>query len=125
MDVDWTLELLSDSQEIVAELISEPLGDLGALADEVAAYRARIHRDARAVTDVDLGDRLAEATIALLHRVEGAPADHRRIASVAARYFVREVDGESDLASIFGFDDDVEVFNAAATRLAPELVITG
>ena len=123
MDLDWTLDLLSDAQEIVAELLAEPVEDLEALAAEVAAYRARIRRDAGGATDVELADRLAGATIALLHRVGDAPADARRIASVAARYFVREDDGESDLASIFGFDDDVEVFNAAAARLAPELVI--
>jgi hypothetical protein len=114
---------LSDTQEVVAELLAEPAEDLRALAGEVAAYRARIHRDAGAVTDVELADRLADATIALLRQVEGAPAEARHIASVAARYFVREDDGESDLASIFGFDDDVEVFNAAAARLAPGLVI--
>jgi hypothetical protein len=125
VDLDWTLELLSDSQEIVAELLAEPAGDLRALAGDVAAYRARIHRDARTVTDLDLADRLADATIALLHRVEDSTSDARRMASVAARYFVREDDGESDLGSIFGFDDDVEVFNAAAALLAPELVITG
>lgn len=125
MDLDWTLELLSDSQEILAELIYEPLDDLRTLAGQVEAYRDRIHRDARPVTDLDLADRLADATLALLGQVEHRPVDERRIASVAARYFVREIDGESDLVSIFGFDDDVEVFNAAASRLAPELVITG
>jgi hypothetical protein len=125
MDLDWTLELLSDSQEIVGELLAEPPGDLRALALEVAAYRARIHREARISTDLDLADQLADRNIALLQRVEDASADARRVASVAARYFVREDDGESDLSSLFGFDDDVEVFNAAATRLAPELVIVG
>ncbi len=121
--MDWTSELLSDSREIVTGLLTEPMGDLEVLAEEVAAYRARIHREARPSTDVELADQLAEATLALLRRVDGVSADERRIAWVAATYFVREHDGESDLGSLFGFDDDVEVFNAAASRLAPELVL--
>ena len=125
MDLDWTLELLSDSQEIVGQLLAEPMDDLRALAAEVAAYRARIQREAGIQTDRALADQLAHATLQLLDRVQAASPEDRQVASVAARYFVREDDGESDLGSIFGFDDDVEVFNAAATRLAPELVITG
>jgi hypothetical protein len=123
VDLDWTLELLSDSHEVVSELLAEPMGDLRALAGEVAAYRDRIRRDAGPSTDVELGEQLADATLALLGRADAWTDDHRRVAWVAARYFVREDDGESDLASFFGFDDDVEVFNAAATRLAPELVL--
>lgn len=122
MELDWTHELLSDAQEVVGELLAEPVGDLRRLAAEVRAFRDRIRRHARPSTDVDLADQLADATLALLARVDDAPAEDRRMAWVAARYFVREDDGES-VASWFGFDDDVEVFNAAASRLAPELVL--
>src|SRR5687768_280711 len=125
MELDWTEELLSDSQEYVVELWDEPVADLRTLSVEVMAYRERIHREGQLSADVALADRLVEGTVALLDRVAAAPAEHRRMASVAARYFLREQDGASDLASIFGFDDDVEVFNAAAARIAPDLVIMG
>ena len=123
MDLDWTLELLSDTREIVGELLAEPFDDLEALAAEVVAYRARIRSDAGGLGDRALGELLADRTIGLLDRVAAGSADERRAASVAARYFVREDDGEADLGSLFGFDDDVEVFDAVALRLAPDLVL--
>ena len=38
----------------------------------------------------------------------------------AARYFVLALDGDDDLASPFGFDDDIEVFNVVAKHVGCE-----
>ena len=125
MDADWTQELLSDAREVVYELLASPADDFDALSAEVTAYQAHVHRAARFATDLDLADALATATLGLLSRAADAPEDDRRAISVAARYFVHRGDADDDLVSPFGFDDDVEVFNAVASRLAPDLVITG
>lgn len=119
--MQWWDELLSDSRQVVEELWREPLHDAEALRAEVVAYRAHVHAAARPATDLGLADRLAEATVALLGETAAATARARRLAQVAARYFVRGDDGEDDLTSPFGFDDDLEVFNAVVAALgAPE-----
>ncbi|MEZ4235926.1 MAG: hypothetical protein R3F59_07135 [Myxococcota bacterium] len=127
-DVDWTDELLSDAREVVLEILAEDATgdepDLDALAHSVRAHRERVHRNARPMTDLDLADTLCEATLGLLHRAADWSPDQRRLASVAARYYVSPRQ-DDDLGSPFGFDDDVEVFNAIAARIAPELVLAG
>ena len=57
------------------------------------------------------------ATLALLDRTAAEGPRARRLAQVAARYFVLQDDGDDDLSSPFGFDDDIEVFNAVVTAL--------
>ena len=118
-DLDWTDELLSDTREVVMELLSEPPDDAEGLVREVVAKQARIHELARPLTDLETADALADATVALLRRPDLGSG--LRLAAVAARYYVR--DPADDLASPYGFDDDVEVFNAVAARLAPDLVL--
>ncbi len=125
MDTSWADELLSDAHAVVVELMATADDDLPGLAERVRDWRRTVHEEARALTDTDLADTLAEATLSLLARVEGASAEHRHLASVAARYFVSAEDGDDDLASPFGFDDDLEVFNAVALRVAPDLVVAG
>lgn len=126
--LDWTLDLLSDTREVVLELLrakNDLTPDLGALAERVVAYRDQVHAKARVMTDVELADTLTDATLDLLAQAARGPSDVQRLASVAARYFVHEADPdhESQLASPYGFDDDVEVFNAIAARIAPNLVL--
>lgn len=125
MDADWTDELLSDAREVVVQLLQHPMDDFDALAEQVTAYREHVHKAARFATDVALADTLVTASLDLLNRATDASWDDRHAVSVAVRYFVHQDDGDDDLASPFGFDDDVEVFNAVASRLAPELVIAG
>lgn len=125
MDADWTDDLLSDAREVVFALMASPMDDFDALAAEVHAYGAHVHRAARFVTDLELADALVSASIDLLARASDADDADRHAVSVAVRYFVHPNDGDADLASPFGFDDDVEVFNAVASRFAPELVIRG
>ena len=125
MDTDWAAELLSDAHAVVVELLATPDDDLEGLAAQVRDWRETVHRVARPLTDTALSDTLAEANLSLLARVGGGPSEHRLLASVAARYYVSAEDGDDDLSSPFGFDDDLEVFNAVALRIAPDLVVAG
>lgn len=113
----WTRNLLSDSRSVVDKLLREPLEDLDALTSQVRRYRVHVHGAARPMTDVQLADALSDATLELLERTAGAPRAVRLLAQVAARYFVLQDDGDDDLTSPYGFDDDVEVFNAVVEAL--------
>jgi hypothetical protein len=116
----WVDELLSDTRSVVHELLDEPLLPLASLDRAVGEYRQAIE-DARSA-DQELGLALVEGASALL--TSAICADTHRLVQVAVRYFVMDDDGDDDLASPFGFDDDVEVFNAVATVLGrDELVI--
>ena len=68
--------------------------------------------------DHHLGNQLADKALALLDRINGDTCDvDRRLGQIAVRYFVLDDDGDDDLLSPFGFDDDVEVFNAVVHAL--------
>lgn len=119
----WTDDLLSDAREVVLDLLAEPNAltpDLGALAERVWAFRERIHRQARPMTDLPLADDLTSATLDLLSVAARGSSETKRLAGVAARYLL---EGDDDLASPYGFDDDIEVFNAIASRIAPTLIL--
>jgi uncharacterized membrane protein YkvA (DUF1232 family) len=113
----WWQGLLSDSRQVVDRLLHEPLLDVSSLQDQVRAYRQHVELAARPSTDVELADALSRATLELLERTARAPREARKLAQVAARYFVLQDDGDDDLSSPFGFDDDVEVFNAVVAAL--------
>ncbi len=114
--LEWLGELLSDSREVVATLLLEPLFPLDDLRTQVLHYRHAIVDAPTA--DHLLGARLVEGALALLDAMSTSANDlHRRLAQVAVRYFVLDDDGDDDLVSPFGFDDDVEVFNAVVERI--------
>lgn len=124
MDASWVDELLSDTREVVLSLLEEPTIAGEALSSTVRAYTDHLRQAARPTTDLELGLRLAEAHLDLLAAVADGPAEQRKLAQVAARYLVQDL--EEDLASPFGFDDDIEVFNIVAERLGkPELLVVG
>lgn len=117
MNVDWLQELLSDSREVVTSLLREPLYPLEDLREQVASYGLRIDA-AGPFADLELGRALVQRALALIDAIAaGATEVQRRLAQVAVRYFVLDEDGDDDLASAFGFDDDVEVFNVVVQRL--------
>ena len=113
----WTDGLLSDTRDVVRRLLGERLWDHDELRREVVAYRAQVSAAARPYTDVQQAEALSVATLALLDRTAAEGPRARRLAQVAARYFVLQDDGDDDLSSPFGFDDDIEVFNAVVTAL--------
>ena len=115
----WLQTLLSDSRSVVAMLLAEPLCSVDVLRAQVLAYREQISAAPRA--DRTLGGQLVDGALALLERAGTSPVElDRRLAQVAVRYFVLDDDGDEDLLSPFGFDDDVEVFNAVVLRLGME-----
>jgi hypothetical protein len=117
MNVDWLQELLSDSREVVASLLWEPLFPLDDLRAQVARYGLLIDQ-AGPQADLELGRALVQGALALLDAIAAGCTDvQRRLAQVAVRYFVLDDDGDDDLATAFGFDDDVEVFNVVVHRI--------
>jgi hypothetical protein len=111
-------ELLSDTRPVVRQLLSEPLRDPATLRDAVDAYLARVRQvDPLSVADRALGEALARRCGALLARWDELDGRGRHLVQAAALYFVLEDDGDGDLESPFGFDDDLEVFNAVAKAL--------
>lgn len=113
---EWD-DLLSDSRAVVQELEREGAVSVGNLVHDVLAYRRWIRRAAGPVTDIALAERLTRANIQLLGSVLHAAPSQQRLAQIAARYFITRTDGDDDLSSPFGFDDDAEVFNAIVRRL--------
>lgn len=110
-------ELLSDTRDVINRLLAERLQDVDTLRDEVERYHTHVLSDAGPLTDTHSASALHSATLALLERTSAGPVRTRRLAQVAARYFVMQDDGEDDLQSPYGFDDDVEVFNAVVHAL--------
>jgi hypothetical protein len=123
MDLDWVEDLLSDAREGVLAIAGEAPRDFEQLEAEVVAYREHLHRAAHPLTDLETVDSLTVATLSLLAEARTRAEPERGLASLAARYFVQRSTDPDDLPSPFGFDDEVEVFNAVAARLAPALVI--
>lgn len=113
LDTTWVDALLSDTRAVVTDLLREPLIADDTLRAEVRAYKSAI--EAAPAADHELGLALVEGACKLLDAVTN-PRAHRLV-QVAVRYFVMDDDGDDDLASAFGFDDDVEVFNAVARVL--------
>lgn len=113
---NWN-DLLSDSRRVVNQLQTEHRASIGQLVREVIDYRRWLLRRAGPMTDITLAERLAHANIELLGHVVHSGDHDQRLAQIASRYFVDPADGEDDLHSPFGFDDDVEVFNAVVRRL--------
>lgn len=66
--------------------------------------------------DLPTARRLASACRALLAACTTDPV-RLHVAQVAIRYVVLDDDADGDCDSPYGFDDDVEVFNAVAAHL--------
>ena len=119
-------ELLSDTRPLVRRLLSEPLRDPETLCADLAAYSARIGAvDPLSIADQALGAALARGCAAMLARWPELDGRGRHLAQAALLYFVLETDGDDDLESPFGFDDDLEVFNAVAKALGEPLLGLG
>ena len=75
---------------------------------------------------MNLAEYIGRACFALLDSLgPDTPEESRRLTQLACRYFVETEDGEGDLGSVFGFDDDAEVLNAVVLKLdRPELVVS-
>jgi len=97
------------------------------LADQVKGYVKLIQATAvdNPWINVDQVKELARSLMGLLRGLtpDGPEFDHRAV-QAACRYFVLEEDGDEDMESEDGFDDDIEVMNAVANALGrDDLVI--
>lgn len=107
------------AREVFERLMAEPLRDVEDLRKEVRDYVVVIENAARENPYVDdiLARDIARVCEGLFDAVnERTPAWARRQIQAAARYFVTEEDGDSDLA-IGGLDEDAAVANAVAQHL--------
>ncbi len=107
------------AKTIYDKLYAEPLRDGDALRVEIRDHVARIEAAAKDNPYVDdiLARDIARVCEGLLDAVvESTPEHTRRQIQAAARYFVTEEDGDSDLA-IGGLDEDAAIANAIAEHL--------
>ncbi len=123
-----TQELPPDARPVVARLHQvDVLYPPKRLADEVKGYLALVQAEARDKEwiPVQRVEALARSLIGLLKTLQrGGPDFEHRAVQVACHYFVQEEDGDEDMESEEGFDDDVEVMNAVARELGlDDLVI--
>lgn len=109
----------SVAREVFHRLFAEPLRDPSDMRREVALYLEIIENAAREnpYVDNELGRDIARVCDALLAAIgDDTPEHTRRQIQAAARYFVTEEDGDSDLV-IGGLDEDAAVANAVAVHL--------
>ena len=109
-----------ESVDIFMRLVKEDVVPIEQTRREVAAYMAELENMVKANEFIDLriARKCAEACKALLAQLsDDSPQEHRGLVQAAARYFVLDEDGDGDLTSMIGFDDDAEVINAVATHL--------
>lgn len=111
--------LLSDARAQVRQLLDEPLLDQptlqAALGEHVA--RLRLAASGASLADWQGGLELSARARSLLDRWPTLDHRGRRLVQVAVRYLVLEDDGDADLDSPFGFDDDREVLDAVQRLL--------
>jgi len=119
-------ELLSDTRPVVEKLLLEPARSAATLRASLDTFDAELPKAAEhPLVDEQTAMRLSIACRALLDRVDTDP-EHLRLAQVAVRYLVMDEDADSDTDSPFGFDDDVEVYNAVCGHLGhADLLIEG
>lgn len=112
-------ELLSDTRLVIRKLLAEPLCDAATLRRELdlggSRYRGLDPNEVMA--DLALARAIEQRCAEWLDGWEALDPRSRKLAQVALRYFVLEDDGDGDLTSAFGFDDDLEVVNAVSRAL--------
>jgi RimJ/RimL family protein N-acetyltransferase len=114
------------AKKVFAQLLEEPLREIEDLRQEVRDYVVVIETAATENPYVDdiLARDIARVCEGLLDAiVEETPDVTRRQIQAAARYFVTEEDGDSDLA-IGGLDEDAAVANAIATHLGRDDLVS-
>lgn len=121
-------DLDGEVAELFEELYQEALIDLEELIEELQAYREELLEELAQsdFADGDLAATLSARLLELIERVAQSydEEDHRH-AQAALRYFMESVDGDHDMDSPAGFDDDREVFNAVASRLGHDDLVIG
>ena len=113
----------NESQQLLRQLAAEPLRPISELAGLLNDYESRLADAQRESEFLDLAtaQRIGAQCRALLKLPELETDDERRrIVQLAIRYFVVADDGENDIDSPIGFDDDAAVVAVAARLLDRE-----
>lgn len=113
--------------EVFQELMAEPLRETSQTRDAVQAYVAFIEAESKNNPSVELplAQDIARVCEGLLDAIRTDTPEHaRRQIQAAARYFVTEADGDSDL-DIGGLDEDAAVANAIAEHLGRGDLVSG
>ena len=117
----------SEAQDLLTQILAEPLVPVHQLRGELRAHLATIEAAAakNEFLDTSLATRLSQVCDALLDEAERQNADAvRRLVQSAVRYFILDDNGEHDLESVCGLDDDAQVCNAVARHIGrDDLVI--
>jgi hypothetical protein len=116
-------ELPPEAREEFAERFDDELVPRTALRDDVLSYLRLVEDMAKLnrIINHQMAEAIAKRLVSMLKKVgKNSPEFDRRILQAACRYFVLEGDGEDDLDSEEGFDDDCEVMNAVAEHLGRE-----
>ena len=114
------------AKEVFMRLVDEPLRSLDDVRHDVRQYLASIEKAAESNPYVDdiLARDIARVLGGLMDAVtEDTPELALRQIQAAARYFVTEEDGDSDLA-IGGLDEDAAVANAVANHLGRDDLVS-
>jgi len=115
--------LLSDARQVVAMLLTEAPLSVDRLTTCLDDYEVEMSGPVHPLADLETASSLLEGCRRLLEALGPSPNRIEHLfAHVAVRYFVLDDDGDDDQASPFGYDDDVEVFNAVVELLGrPQL----
>ncbi len=126
MDDDVS-RLPRDARGPFRALLEKPAADLPTLRRQVEAYREHVHEHYREneFIDIVLVDALADASLVLLDKMiadgEAVDAREQLLAQAAVRYFVETEDGDHDLATPIGFEDDAQVMRMVLEALAMDV----
>jgi RimJ/RimL family protein N-acetyltransferase len=114
------------AKDVFLRFVDEPLRSMDEVRQEVRQYVASIEQAAENNPYIDdiLARDIARVLGGLMDAVtEDTPELARRQIQAAARYFVTEEDGDSDLA-IGGLDEDAAVANAVADHLGRDDLVS-
>lgn len=95
------------------------------LLEQVEAHRLKLHQQAddAGALPTDIADHIAKSVTRLL-TTEPIAKEASLLVRAAAYYFVEEEDEVADSSSIFGLDDDLEMFNQVMRIIGrPEFIL--
>lgn len=114
-------------RKVMRDFYDQPLLPKDELTGLLEQYGSRIQNAAEYRGDVDaqLADRISRCCTRLLREQWDVEAlESKRLIQAACLYYVEIDDGDGDMASAYGLDDDAKLLNFVVEHLGrPDLVI--